>query len=847
MKMRLKIRFKVILIGAILLVVLIGLIYPISTLFIINSFNSLEDEMAMQDMGALEDELDQELMNFHHFSQALSSNDRTYEYANNDNISYMKQYEEEELVFETFERYKANFIAILELDDSSDPPGYNLLYSKAYDLALEVEDRWPSDMDDHLQENFHLFEDFINTRSENSGYLELNQDIYMISSRPILTTSNQGPLNGAVVMGRLISVRNVYLKFPIKEEARLDMHLVSSQYHPTDFQEVIDSREYDMIHIKKLTETELAGYMIKKDFHGDPIFIYKVTVPRHIYQEGLRTFYIYFIIIVVVVIVGVVQMAFINERVVINRLTTLSRDVKKITKSNDPSNRVKVEGRDEMKDLGGNINEMLSSIQRSQVMIKESEEKYRKLVTISPTGIVITVERKIDFVNDMALKITGTPKREYLMGKDILDLVPPDQLSASKIIQNELSSKGYMERPVTVTFTTTEGRFTEMEIMATRFQLKEKDAVMYIFQDVTERNRNRREMEERELRYRTLFEMSTDAIFLAKDNLITDCNKATLDLFECEMEDLIGISPAVICPEFQPDGKRSEDEIMKNIGKLYSGESIFSEWDHQTFSGRIIKTEIAMRIIELQNEPFIFVLVRDITSRKEQEEKIKEERNRAELYLDLLGHDIGNMHQGIHSSLEMAKYMAEDPDTLRKYLDQSTSLVEKSMQFVRYVKILSAPDQNGKAPVEIVSHIESGIRKAVNSFPSVIVDVRRNLPEEDIMINSDPIIEEVFYNIVHNAVKVQRNIKDPRIEVEMKVIQNVVSVVISDHGPGITDEKKKTIFDRYKSGGSLNYTGIGLSIVKNLMDRYGKEIVVKDRVRGDSSQGASFNLTFEKV
>jgi PAS domain S-box-containing protein len=446
----------------------------------------------------------------------------------------------------------------------------------------------------------------------------------------------------------------------------------------------------------------------------------------------------------------------------------------------------------------------------------------------------------------MAVKITGSPEKEYLIGKDIMDLVPPDQAGAAKKIENELNTKGYMEKPTTVTFTTTEGRFTEMEIMATRFQLKNKQAVMYIFQDVTERNRNRREIEERELRYRTLFEMSTDAIFLGKDGIITDCNKAALELFECEMEDMVGISPALISPEYQPDGSRSEDEVMKNMGRLYSGQSVFSEWDHRTFSGRIIKTEIAMRIIELKGEPFIFALVRDITSRKEQEEKIKEERNRAELYLDLLSHDIGNMHQGIHSSLEMARYMAEDPDTLRKYLDQSKSLVEKSMQFVKYVKILSSPDQNGKNPVDLINLIEAGSRKAVSSFPSVVVHLVKDYPEEELKILSDPIVEEAIYNIVHNAVKVQRNIKDPKVELKVRQSDGFVTLTISDHGPGIPDEKKRTIFNRYKSGGSLHYTGLGLSIVKNLMDRYGEDISVSDRVRGDHSRGAVFVLEFRK-
>jgi PAS domain S-box-containing protein len=442
--------------------------------------------------------------------------------------------------------------------------------------------------------------------------------------------------------------------------------------------------------------------------------------------------------------------------------------------------------------------------------------------------------------------MVGLEKEEDLLGMDILDLVPPDQIAKSKLIQTAIKEKGGLSTPVTVNFTTIQGRYTEMEIMASTFKLYNKDAVMYIFQDVTERNKSKKDVEERETRYRALFEMSVDAIFLAKDGIITDCNQAALEMFEGKYEDMIGISPAQISPEFQPDGRRSEELIMANIGRMLQGMDVFTEWDHQSFKGNIIKTELAMKSIDLNGQQFIFALVRDITERKIQEEKVLEERNRASLYLDLLGHDIGNMHQGIHASMEMALYMAENPETMKNYVLQSKSMIEKSMQFVKYVKILSNPNAGERTPVKLYDMISSGSKKAKDSFPEIPLVL--SLPDDqNLWIHSHHIIEEVFYNIIHNAIKVQKNSKDPIIKVDIRSTDDFVTVVISDHGPGIDDEKKVTLFDRYKSGGSLRFTGLGLSLVGNLMSRYGDGLKVVDRIDGDHTQGSKFIMRFKKA
>ena len=69
-------------------------------------------------------------------------------------------------------------------------------------------------------------------------------------------------------------------------------------------------------------------------------------------------------------------------------------------------------------------------------------------------------------------------------------------------------------------------------------------------------------------------------------------------------------------------------------------------------------------------------------------------------------------------------------------------------------------------------------------------------------------------------------------------------ITIEDNGPGIPDEMKTDIFDRvYRSKQKTGYSGLGLYLVKIIMDKYHGTISIEDRVQGDRKQGSRFIVT----
>jgi signal transduction histidine kinase len=234
--------------------------------------------------------------------------------------------------------------------------------------------------------------------------------------------------------------------------------------------------------------------------------------------------------------------------------------------------------------------------------------------------------------------------------------------------------------------------------------------------------------------------------------------------------------------------------------------------------------------------------------RREAQEELIIERNRAELYLDLLGHDIGNIHQGIHTSLQLARLSPRDEDRKAFAMNSAQELTNRSIKLVHNVLLLSKLRSKDPElmPIRIDDVLDQASRTLRDVFPNKKIDLIMNCPPGITPIMAEPIISELFFNLMHNGIKFQEN-GAPVVEIDVLEIDDRVQITVADHGPGIPDDLKEQMFQRFNKGGNGSQTGLGLSLVKALVDRYSGTIAVMDRVIGDHSQGALFLLSFPKV
>ncbi len=136
--------------------------------------------------------------------------------------------------------------------------------------------------------------------------------------------------------------------------------------------------------------------------------------------------------------------------------------------------------------------------------------------------------------------------------------------------------------------------------------------------DITDRKLLEEKLKENERKFRTIFEASSDAIFLMAADTFIDCNFATLKLFDCERKDIIGRAPYEFSPEYQPDGQLSRIKAKNFIERAYRGEELRFEWLHKTLKGKEFECEVTLNKIKIGEKVNLLAIVRDISERKKQ-------------------------------------------------------------------------------------------------------------------------------------------------------------------------------------------------------------------------------------
>ncbi len=125
---------------------------------------------------------------------------------------------------------------------------------------------------------------------------------------------------------------------------------------------------------------------------------------------------------------------------------------------------------------------------QAEAALRASEERYRRLVEMSPDGIAIHSEGKVVFANPSALRTMGAARSEDLVGRPVLELVHPDSRS---VVRARLDA---LERGEAVPFVEEkllrlDGTPVEVEGQATPFTFNDKPAVQVVMRDISERKR----------------------------------------------------------------------------------------------------------------------------------------------------------------------------------------------------------------------------------------------------------------------------------------------------------------------------------------------------------------------
>ena len=216
-----------------------------------------------------------------------------------------------------------------------------------------------------------------------------------------------------------------------------------------------------------------------------------------------------------------------------------------------------------------------------------------------------------------------------------------------------------------------------------------------------------------------------------------------------------------------------------------------------------------------------------------------EESNRAAtLFLDIMVHDINNANT---IAIGYTRFLVDALEGERREMaEKMLSRLEQSSAIIGCVAALRGALESGAALTRL--DLDRVIRAQVANHPAI----RIRYEGRPVAVLADDLLAEVFVNLIGNAKKFSG--RDVEITIRVEERGHEVEVSVEDTGPGIPDEMKQHLFNRFSGGaGELSGQGLGLYICRMLVERYGGRIRADDRVRGRPECGAAIRFTLRKA
>ncbi|MCF8044799.1 MAG: PAS domain S-box protein [Desulfarculaceae bacterium] len=514
------------------------------------------------------------------------------------------------------------------------------------------------------------------------------------------------------------------------------------------------------------------------------------------------------------------------------------------------------------------VAEDITRLKETQMLLKESEDRYRNLIDVSPVGIGVHAEGKVVFINRAGAGILKASSPDELVGRPVKQIVHPDRWESSndRIRRMMEGEKGLY--PVEDRYVRLDGKPIDVTVMATPLYYKGKPAVQVVVQDITEKKQAEWELKARSEVDRIFLNCTDGEIYKKLLNLVLDTTESQYGIFGFVNEKNEWVCPALTRDIF--DGCRMADKDVVFSHDSWAGiwrkamtekRPIYKNRDFCLPEGHIIlKNAMDVPVVyndelvgnflvghkesgyEERHKKLLEVIAEHLApllktrldiDKEASQRRIAEEKYRHAQKMESIGslaggiaHDFNNILSAILGYTQLAMDEMDRDGQVYKDLLEVYNGVERARKLVQQILAFSREREQKDAPIQLEPVVKEALKFLRSTLPSS-VDLSENIEPELANVMADPTrIHQIIMNLCTNAAHAMQE-KGGTLTVDLSEVSldpdaagthpdlepgDYVRVTVSDTGHGIDPASLPRIFDPYfttKSRG--DGTGLGLS------------------------------------
>ncbi len=421
--------------------------------------------------------------------------------------------------------------------------------------------------------------------------------------------------------------------------------------------------------------------------------------------------------------------------------------------------------------------------------------------------LALDTSGRVAFINKKGCEMLGC-KREEITGKNWFErFVPEDSREEAEKVFKKLISGEEIESYQTPILR------SDGEVRIVRWHsaiIRDRGRVLGTLScgdDVTDEVQMEREFKELLKTYRTLVDLSPAIIVVHDGEKLLFANRKAAEYARlASPEQLVGRRfMELIHPDYR---KTAKNRIERMLREKISLPPVLEKIVFPDGVERYV--EMASGYIEYQGKPAVLTVISDVTDVIESHKRIEDLNDTLRFINKMLRHDVMNNLTSALAYLEIFRESGKE-----EYLDKVGKLIQSAVKIIKSI-----------------GDIESSLRgelKAVN-IRDVVRDIASKYNFEiNIRGNCTAMVDDSIYSVIGNIIdNAIRHSKTDRIDIEISTENGYCEIRIADYGVGIPNEIKERIFEEGFRFGNSGSTGLGLYIVKKIIDYYGGKIWVED-------------------